>query len=190
MGVNGCSATQTTPPSALTSKPQGQRSCCGLIGLQTATILIALFELIFFLYQIFSTSMSYDKTGDEYALAFALTLFSFVLCIVAVTLLLVGLKKRSPYFLVPHLLMQFAILSSTFLLAIYFTLLLVGGTSIKVDAIFYEDSPRGELGLAQSSRLPPVKAEIIAHGLNTLLIALLVLTVIFFLFQLWLFFDS
>ncbi|KAI1711730.1 hypothetical protein Ddc_12822 [Ditylenchus destructor] len=186
MGVNGVTEAQS-PAGANGTTDLNAKCCCGLLRIQIGAMLVAVFELAFFLYQIFATTMAYDKTGDEYALAFTLTLFSFVLAMVAVVLLLIGVHRRSPYFLVPHLLMQFAILCSTFLLAIYLILLIIGGTSVKLDAIFYEDSPRGELGLAQSSQLPPIRATIVAKGLNTILILLLFITTVSFAVQFWFF---
>jgi hypothetical protein len=78
---------------------------------------------------------------------------------------------------------QFAMLTSTFLLGIYVVMLLVGGTSVKVEAIFYEDSARGELGLTQASRLSPLKTSVTTHELNTMLISTLLATIIFLLLQ-------
>ena len=163
--------------------PPESNCCFGLIHLQAGAILIALLELVFFIYQIFICSKSYDKTGDEYAFAFILTLFSFALAIVAVILLLFGVPRKSPYFLVPHLLMQFAIICSTFLLTIYLILLWIGGTSVQVDLVFYEDSPRGELGLTQINRYLPIRQDVILTDLNFLLIGLIVLTTIFLFIQ-------
>lgn len=90
-------------------------------------------------------------------------IFSFILSIFAIILLFIGIQKRSSYFLIPYLLMQvknfylyfyiclnfffkLAILISTFALCVYITLLLIGGTSITIDTIFFEDSTRGQLG--------------------------------------------
>jgi hypothetical protein len=53
-----------------------------------------------------STIYLYDKIDDEYAFAFTLTLFSFMLAFVAVILMVEGVRRKSPYFLVPHILMQ------------------------------------------------------------------------------------
>jgi hypothetical protein len=163
------------------------RCCCRLFHVRTAAVLIALFELVCIIYQSFSVSWSYAKTGDEHAFSFSITLFSFALAFIAVVLLIVGVKKGSPYFLVPHLLMQFAIIVSTALLSVYLALLLIGGTSIKVDAILYEDSPRGELGLAQSTRYEALRATTLLNGLNAVLISLLITSLFFFAFQVWFF---
>lgn len=191
MGLNGTVAevsSSSSPSSAGPNKPQLQSSCCcGLIRFQTAALLIAIGELAFFVYQIFAASASYDKTGDEYAFAFTLALFSLALAVIAVVLLLVGLRKNSPYFLVPHLLMQVAIVSSSLLLVLYMAVLLVGGTSVKIDTMFYEDSPRGELGLSQLNRYPPVRTNVLVRGLNSLFLALLFSAVVFLAVQIWFF---
>lgn len=53
-----------------------------------------------------TASLAYDKTGDEYAFTFTFTLFCFTLAIFAIALLLTGIHRKSPYFLLPHLLGQ------------------------------------------------------------------------------------
>ncbi|KAH7668123.1 Protein C05E11.3 a [Aphelenchoides avenae] len=183
MGTDDASEKNTTGA----SEPGADHCCCRLLHVKTAALLIALLELLGILYQTFSASWSYAKTGDQHAFAFSLTLFSFALAFVAVVLLIVGIKKRSPYFLIPHILMQFAIIVSSTLLSLYITLLLIGGTSVKVDAIFYEDSPRGEFGLAQSFRHEPIRATAVVGAMNTLLLTLLLMSLVVIAFQVWFF---
>lgn len=43
----------TTANSNNQLNPPSEKCCCGLIHLQTATILIAVLELLFFIYQVF-----------------------------------------------------------------------------------------------------------------------------------------
>lgn len=74
-------------------------------------------------------------------------------------------------------------ITSTFLLTIYLLILLVGGTSVKVDAIFYEDSARGELGLSQANRIAPLKTLVVTHELNTIIVTGLFAAIIFLLTQ-------
>uniref|UniRef100_A0A914D7N8 Uncharacterized protein n=1 Tax=Acrobeloides nanus TaxID=290746 RepID=A0A914D7N8_9BILA len=66
------------------------KCCCGLIHIRIAAIIIAILELVFIIYQMTSTIWLYDKIDDEYAFAFTLTLFSFMLALVAVGLMVVG----------------------------------------------------------------------------------------------------
>uniref|UniRef100_A0A914ED64 Uncharacterized protein n=1 Tax=Acrobeloides nanus TaxID=290746 RepID=A0A914ED64_9BILA len=66
-------------------------------------------------------------------------------------------------------------------------LLWIGGTSIDIDAIVYEDSPRGEFGVTQASHYPTMEFNIFAHALNAALMGLLLLSMISFGLQIWFF---
>jgi len=139
-------------------------------------------------YHLFLAVWNYDKTGDDYAFSFILGVFCMGLALVAVVLMIIGIRKSSPYFLVPHLLMQFATIVSWTLLAGYLILLMVGGTLVKFNATISEDSEKGRLGLTNIDRQDPIKAQVSAKGLNLLLVVLLGFTVILVALQVW-FFD-
>jgi hypothetical protein len=122
------------------------RCLCDLLHVRQGALIVAGFELIFILYEIATTVWFFDKHDDYYILAISLILSSFALALIAVVLLILGVQKRNHHLIVPHLIMQCAIILASFLFCGYLTLLLLGGTSVEVETIFYEDSPRGELG--------------------------------------------
>lgn len=75
-------------------------------------------------------------------------------------------------------------------MAVYLIFLMVGGTSIKVNSVIYEDSTEGRLGkfdprlskqrllgLASIDSRDPINSQVQLHGLNIFLTVLLVLTV-------------
>uniref|UniRef100_A0A7E4VVZ8 MARVEL domain-containing protein n=1 Tax=Panagrellus redivivus TaxID=6233 RepID=A0A7E4VVZ8_PANRE len=162
-----------------------ERCLCGLMHVKRAAFIIGFIELLFIVYQIVSTLWFFDKNEESYVFAVTLILTSFVLALIAVVLLAIGLYKSTPFLLVPHLLMQCAICVASAFLCGYLIILLIGGTSVEVETIFYEDSPRGELGMTLSSHYPPVELSVIARGLRSVLFALLLITVGFLACQLW-----
>jgi hypothetical protein len=163
------------------------RCCCGVVKIRTAAYLIALFEILFVLYHLFLAFWNYGKVGDEYVFSFVLGIFCMFLALVAIVLMLVGIRKSSAYFLVPHLLMQFATIVSWTLLAGYLIVLMVGGTSIKINGVIYEDSEKGRTGLASVDRRDPIVAQLVVPSLNIIFVLILGLTVLCIAIQIWFF---
>jgi hypothetical protein len=75
-------------------------------------------------------------------------------------------------------------------MAVYLILLMVGGTSIKVNSVIYEDSTKGRLGksflissnlsslgLANIDSRESINSQVQVHGLNIVLTVLLAMTV-------------
>uniref|UniRef100_A0AC35GDJ7 Uncharacterized protein n=1 Tax=Panagrolaimus sp. PS1159 TaxID=55785 RepID=A0AC35GDJ7_9BILA len=167
---------------------KGDRCLCDLLHVRHGALIVAGFELIFILYEIATTIWFFDKNDDYYILAVSLILFSFALALIAVVLLIFGVQKQNHLLIVPHLIMQCAIILASFLFTGYLTLLLIGGTSVEVETIFYEDSGRGEIGLSQSSRYAPIELSILTRGLRNMLLLFILFTIAFLAFQIWFFF--
>jgi len=182
MGVDADKHPEDTPPELSTD-----RCCCGSVRISTAAYLIAFVELIIIFYHLFLALWTHDKTAEDYAFSFILGIFCLTLALVAVILMIIGIRRKSAYFLVPHLLMQFATIVSWTLLAGYLILLMIGGTSIKANVVVYEDSDKGRIGLINIDRRDPIKTQVYMRGLNLLMVALLGLTVFIIGLQIWFF---
>ncbi|KAI6241228.1 hypothetical protein M3Y99_00346700 [Aphelenchoides fujianensis] len=172
---------------AKSARELNDRCCCGLISLRMGALVIAGLEFLFLLYNFGIALWNYNKSGDDYAFSFVLGIFCMALALIAIVLLVVGIRKSSAYFLIPHLLMQFAMIVACTLVAGYLVLLMIGGTSIKINAVVYEDSPRGRAGLASINSRDPLRSTIPFRALNLILVLLLGLTVGFIGLQIWFF---
>ncbi|VDK18874.1 unnamed protein product [Anisakis simplex] len=113
--------------------PKNQyRCCCSTFHVSTASIVIAIVELFYLGYEIFSSFYLFNRTGDQYILSFSLSLFATFLAIVAVILLILAIKTSTPYLLVPHLLMQVAVTIVLFLMCLFCLFAVFVGTSIEI----------------------------------------------------------
>ncbi|CAD5206717.1 unnamed protein product [Bursaphelenchus okinawaensis] len=164
-----------------------ERCCLGLMHVKTGACLIAIFEIVIILYHVTVAICKYDKVDEDYSFAFTLAIFSLSLAVIAIILLLIGIKRHSPFFLIPHLLMQFTVIASWAFLVGYVTLLLVGGTSVRLDVVVYEDSKKGEMGLQKLHKYPPLKSTVDSKSLNLFLVTLLIVMALAIFFQTWCF---
>jgi len=163
------------------------RCCCGCLKLNVAAYLIAVVEILFILYHLSFAIWGYGQASGDHEFSLILGIFCMGLALVAVVLMLIGIRRSSAYFLIPHLLMQFATVVSWTLMAGYLILLMVGGTSIKTNSVMYEDSEKGQLGLANVDKQESVKLQLAMPELNYLFVVLLGITVFLIGIQIWFF---
>ena len=125
--TNNTDTTETslTIPANLQTNPDKQRlppeayCCCGTVQLRHTAIGIASVELIIFGYHLITNivdlllppASANDPTVPAHlhhhsSITDMLSLLSVLLAIIAVVLLLLGTLRRSPYMLLPHILMQ------------------------------------------------------------------------------------
>uniref|UniRef100_A0A1I7RY10 MARVEL domain-containing protein n=1 Tax=Bursaphelenchus xylophilus TaxID=6326 RepID=A0A1I7RY10_BURXY len=164
-----------------------ERCCFSLMHVKTAACLIAIFEVVVILYHVTVAFFKFDKVGDDYSFAFTLSIFSLSLATLAIILLLIGIKRWSAFFLIPHLLMQFTVIASWTFLVGYVMFLLIGGTSVRFDLVIYEDSKKGEQGLQKLSKYNTFKSTTDYRSLNLFLVSLLAVMTLAILAQSWCF---
>ncbi|KAI6178471.1 hypothetical protein M3Y98_00504300 [Aphelenchoides besseyi] len=169
-----------------TKRDISDRCCCG-VRVRIAAYWIAAIELVILAYNFGLAVWNFNKSSDDYYFSFVLGIFCMTLSFIAIVLLLIGIRKLSAYFLIPHMLMQFAMIVAWTLVAGYIVLLMIGGTSIKLNAVIYEDTPRGRLGLSSVDKYDPIRANVQFRGLNVILVVLLGLTVSIVAIQIWFF---
>ncbi|OZC12408.1 hypothetical protein X798_00039 [Onchocerca flexuosa] len=116
-----------------------KRCCCNLLHVTTATLLIGCVEICYFSYEIFSTIYHFVQTGEQY-LSLSILLFGILLALIACILLFVAIKTSTPYLLVPHLLMQVAILCVLSLICLFCLFALMVGTSLDFRIVNVEDN--------------------------------------------------
>uniref|UniRef100_A0A0M3IFM9 Lysosomal-associated transmembrane protein 5 n=1 Tax=Ascaris lumbricoides TaxID=6252 RepID=A0A0M3IFM9_ASCLU len=162
------------------------RCCCKSLHVRTASLIIAVFELFYLLYEIFSSFYLLSRTGDQYILSFSLSLFATFLAIVAVTLLLLAIKTTTPYLLIPHLLMQVTVIFVLFAMCLFCIFAAFAGTSIDLTIINIERTPLGEEALGQIIA-EPYEYRSVSDALFILLIFASALTFFLVLFEVLMF---
>ncbi|KAI3413239.1 hypothetical protein GPALN_010738 [Globodera pallida] len=194
-------STKTAPPSHKkeTSKNEANSAptcCCGLVQLNYVAFGLAVVEFAVFALQLIACFVDLFCNDDQFAPKSAhaasavpafLTIISLCLAITAVVLLVFGVLFRSPYLLVPHLLMQFALMIATLVLFGYLFLWWTSGITIGVSAIIIETSEHGYQGLLTAKNRPPFTGNYTIDVLNTMILLCVILTVVFFGIQICLF---
>lgn len=175
--------------------------CCGSIKLECFVIGITIVELVFYgyqlvtyLFELFFTPVSSTESipsltliSEESPSVELIGLFFVLFCIVATVLLSVGWYTRSCHLIVPHLIMQFALLSATLVIMCYIFGWILGGIDLQISAIFFEHSPLGEEGVRNASQRTPIEANFTITHMQIILAILLLLLAFVFLIQLWFF---
>ncbi|VDK82019.1 unnamed protein product, partial [Litomosoides sigmodontis] len=127
-----------------------KRCCCSLLRVTTATVLIGLLELCYFSYEIISIIYHFVQTGEQYFLSLSISLFGMLLAFIASILLFIAVKTSIPYLLVPHLLMQVAIIFVLLIVCLFCIFAVMAGTSLDFGIVSVDDSIADDLALSMT----------------------------------------
>uniref|UniRef100_A0A914GY40 Uncharacterized protein n=1 Tax=Globodera rostochiensis TaxID=31243 RepID=A0A914GY40_GLORO len=174
--------------------------CCGLVQLNRVAIALAVFEFVVFSLQLIFYVMDLCNNDDEFvpesvcsdaaaasAVPTILTIISLCLAMTAAVLLLLGVLFRAPYLLVPHLLMQVALMIASVVLIVYLCNWWLDGIKIGVSAAAIEHSENGYQGLLTAKNRPSITAKFTIDALSTIVLFLIILNGLFYGIQIWLF---
>ncbi|KAL3125808.1 hypothetical protein niasHT_009174 [Heterodera trifolii] len=169
------------------------RCCCGLVRIRHVAIVLGVMEFVFFATQLIVSLVDLFGTADDLwpksasTLSILLTIISLILAIAAAMLLVSGVQFRSPYLLVPHILMQFAFMIASLVLIGYLFSWWFGGFKIRISAIVYENSEKGYQGLLTAKDRSPVRGNFAVDEFNTIVLLMIIFSGIIFVIQLWLY---
>uniref|UniRef100_A0A914MZN9 Uncharacterized protein n=1 Tax=Meloidogyne incognita TaxID=6306 RepID=A0A914MZN9_MELIC len=175
--------------------------CCGSIKLECFVIGITIVELVFYgyqlvtyLFELFFTPVSstnniesfpsLDLISEESTSIGLVGLFFILFSIVATILVPIGWYTHSCHLIVPHLIMQFAVLSATLVIMCYIMAWIFGGIDLQINAVFFEHSPLGEEGIRTASQRTPIEANLTITHMQMILAAILFLLAVVFLIEL------
>uniref|UniRef100_A0A183CCE3 Lysosomal-associated transmembrane protein 4A n=1 Tax=Globodera pallida TaxID=36090 RepID=A0A183CCE3_GLOPA len=173
--------------------------CCGLVQFNRVAIALAAFEFVFFALQLIVYVVDLCNNDDEFAPELAcsdaaasavptiLTIISLCLAMTAAVLLLFGVLFRAPYLLVPHLLMQVALMIASVVLIVHLCNWWLDGIQIVVSVTAIEHSENGYQGLLTAKNRPPIMAKFTIDALSTIVLLFTILNGLFYGIQIWLF---
>uniref|UniRef100_A0A915LJA9 Uncharacterized protein n=1 Tax=Meloidogyne javanica TaxID=6303 RepID=A0A915LJA9_MELJA len=128
--------------------------------------------------------MNLNNLNEESTSIGLVGLFFILFSIVATILVPIGWYTHSCHLIVPHLIMQFAVLSATLVIMCYIMAWIFGGIDLQINAVFFEHSPLGEEGIRTASQRTPIEANLTITHMQMILAAILFLLAVVFLIEL------
>ncbi|CAJ0917815.1 unnamed protein product, partial [Mesorhabditis belari] len=164
----------------LIEKPGGFERFCGYAHVRTLSIWIALLEVIYLIYQGFIVSTDIlTPSSNVSSISSSLHAFAVILALTAVFLHVLGILRRTPTLLIPHMLMQVLAILALFALAAFSLYALLVGTSVKINLTIEGDlTTEGLQAPSNFPRLPLPRVPI--AKVSALLIAILITVTIFY----------
>ncbi|KJH45409.1 hypothetical protein DICVIV_08533 [Dictyocaulus viviparus] len=152
--------------------PKEVSRCCGMLHVRTLAFIIAIFEIMFLIYQsIVATFFVFSTTSSHHLSAIVYSLAVIIAC-VAVALLLLGILFHIPVLLIPHLLMQVLFTLTLIGMALCAAYALFVGTSIQVR--FTISGDRREQFVEDVVSTSKIKLSVVSNFLTGVLVSFII----------------